>query len=344
MTTEISTKNTKNEILEAYHEALEQLKSAKKISKQELKVVEEKKEIVSMAANHTADEIVKNIATLKLSLVRSLEDVEEQLLANHKQLTALQQAIEIQSKELSDLHEIKMNADSLAALLYAQKEKFAAFDLTMKERTTAFEQEMMQKRAVWKKEQDDFELTRKEYEQQTKKSRQREEDEYIYQRDLTRQKEEDQYNLAQELLEKELTSKRTALEQEFAAREARIIAQEQEFQTLKQAAEKFPEELQKSIENTTTTVTDRLSFKFDYETKLAQKEVEGERKLFQQMICALEAKVAHLESQAKHLSDKSNQANLQVQDIAVKAIESASLQRRFIPNSYEKSVEQATEK
>jgi hypothetical protein len=39
------------------------------------------------------------------------------------------------------------------------------------------------------------------------------------------------------------------------------------------------------------------------------------------------------------LSDKTNQANLQVQDIAVKAIESASLQR-FIPSYNEKSVEQ----
>jgi hypothetical protein len=33
MTEDISAKNTKNEILEAYHEALEQLKVAKKSSK-----------------------------------------------------------------------------------------------------------------------------------------------------------------------------------------------------------------------------------------------------------------------------------------------------------------------
>jgi hypothetical protein len=66
-----------------------------------------------------------------------------------------------------------------------------------------------------------------------------------------------------------------------------------------------------------------LSFKFNYETKLAEKEVEGERNLSHQMVAALEAKVAHLEAQAKHLADKTNQANLQVQNIAVKAIESA---------------------
>ncbi len=284
MTDDISAKNTKNEILEAYQEALDQLKAAKKASKQELKVIEEKKETVLQAANHTTDEIVKNIATLKLSLARSLEDIEEQLLASHKQLTTLQQAIEIQSKELTDLHEIKMNADSLAALLHAQKEKTVAFDRDMKERSVAFDQEMTHKRTAWQKEQNEFDLSRKEVEQQTKKSRQREEDEYIYQRDLARQKERDQYSLEKELLQKELTAKRVNLEQEFATREANIISQEQEFQVLKQKAEKYPEELQKAIQDTTTAVTERLTFKFDYETKLAQKEVEGESKLFNQMI------------------------------------------------------------
>jgi hypothetical protein len=340
MTEDISSKNTKNEILDAYHEALEQLKAIKKVSKQEIKMVEEKKETVTKAISHSTDDIVNNIATLKLSLARSLEDVEEQLLSSRKQLTTLHQAIEIQGKELNELHDIKINADSLAALLHAQKEKAASFEKDMTTRTQTFEQDMAQKRLAWKKEQDEFEFLRKEYEQQTRKTRQREEDEYVYQRDLTRQKEHDQYTAQKESLDKELTMRRTALEQEFAAREASVLAQEQELQSLRQKAEKFPEELQKEIQDTTNVITERLTFKFDYETKLAQKEVEGERKLFQQMIIALEAKVAQLESQSKQLSDKTNQANLQVQDIAVKAIESASLQR-FMPSyNTEKPVEQ----
>ncbi|MBA3537569.1 MAG: hypothetical protein H0T84_13345 [Tatlockia sp.] len=153
MTDEVSVKNTKNEILEAYHEALEQLKTAKKASKQEIKVVEEKKETISKAVSHSTDAIVQNIAILKLSLVRSLEDIEEQLLVSHKQLMTLQQAIELQSKELSDLHEIKFNADSLGALLQAQKEKTMSFDKEMKERSFKFDQEMAEKRTLWKKEQ-----------------------------------------------------------------------------------------------------------------------------------------------------------------------------------------------
>ena len=339
MTDEISAKNTKNEILEAYHETLQRLKETKKVSKQELKTTEEKKETVATATHQTTNEIVKNIAELKLALVKSLEDIEEQLLSSYKKLTTLQQAIEIQTKELADIHEIKINADTLAALLLAQKEKSSFFEKDIQERQQIFEQDIIQKRAVWKKEQDEFEFGRKDYEAQTKKTRQREEDEYIYQRDLLRQKERDQYAAEKESLEKELIMKRTALENEFQQRADKIIMQEQEFTLLKEKAEKFPEELQKAIQETGDTITERLSFKFDYETKLAQKEVEGERKLYQQMISALEAKVTLLEAQAAHLADKTNQANLQVQDIAIKAIDGASRQR-YVANYGEKTLEQ----
>lgn len=43
MIEEISNKNTKNEILEAYYELLEQIKQNKKITKQEEKAAVEKK-------------------------------------------------------------------------------------------------------------------------------------------------------------------------------------------------------------------------------------------------------------------------------------------------------------
>ncbi|MCC5792251.1 MAG: hypothetical protein JJT82_06565 [Legionellaceae bacterium] len=338
MSNDISAKNTKNEILEAYHEALQKLKESKKASKQDVKGSDEKKTTIATATNQTSDEIVKSIAELKLSLVRSLEDIEEKSLSSYKKLTTLQQAIDLQSQELDELHEIKVNADSLAALLYAQQEKTALFEKNMKEREQLFEQELTQKRATWKKEQEEFEVARKDYEAQTKKSRQREEEEYVYQRDLVRQKERDQYTLEKEALEKELTMKRSALEQEFAERAEKIAAQEQEFHVLKEKAEKFPAQLQQAIEDTRHSVTEHLTFKFDYESKLAQKEVEGERKLYQQTITALEAKVAHLEAQVANLADKTNQANLQVQDIAVKAIEGASRQR-FAPAYSDKTLD-----
>ncbi len=63
--------------------------------------------------------------------------------------------------------------------------------------------------------------------------------------------------------------------------------------------------MQQAIVDTEKSVTDRLHFKYDYEIKLAQKEVEGERKLSQQMITTLEAKIKQQEQQIKELTEKS---------------------------------------
>jgi hypothetical protein len=327
MAEEMSVKNTKNEILDAYHEVLQRLQSSKPANKSAERAMEEKRDLLTVASQHTADGIVKGLADLKISIVKSLEEIEEKLLSSHKKFNLLQQAIDLQKKDLGDIHDIKINADSLTALLLTQKEKSENFEKEMKTCQQIFDQDMVHKRAAWKKEQDEFELLQKERETQSKKSRQREEEEYAYQRDLLRQKQLDQYTTEKQQLEKELITQRVSLEKEFKEREEKIAAHEQEFKILQEKAERFPTELQKAVQEIEKTVTERLRFKYDYESKLAQKEVEGDRKLYQQMVAALEAKVAHLESQSKHLSDKTNQANLQVQDIAIKAIEGASRQR-----------------
>ena len=150
-TAEISTKNTKNEVLDAYHDVLQQLKEAKKTSKQEVKREQEKQEMVQMASQNTADEIVKSLANLKLFIVHSLEELANQLLEEHKKLVTLRQAIKIQEQDLEELHEIKVNTDTLAALLQAQKQKKESFEREMSEQRQTFEQEMSQKDSPGKK-------------------------------------------------------------------------------------------------------------------------------------------------------------------------------------------------
>ncbi len=120
----------------------------------------------------------------------------------------LLQAIEIKKKELEELHEIKINTDTLTALLQAQKQKKESFEKEMNEQRHTFEQEMSQKRFSWKKEQEEAESLRKDQDLLQKKLKQREEEEYIYKRDLERKKEQDQYKTQKQLLEKELADKR----------------------------------------------------------------------------------------------------------------------------------------
>jgi colicin import membrane protein len=295
--------------------------------------------ITAFESVKSSSDIIKQLADLKLAMVHTLETVGNQLLDEQKKLTTLQQAIALQSKDLEEIHEIKVNIDTLAAVLHAQKQRKEMFEKDLAEKRDIFERDMQEKRVLWKKEQEETEAVRKEQETQQKKLRQREEEDYIYKRDLERQKERDQYVAQKQLLEKELTDKKATLEKTFAEREASLSLRENELQALQKQAAEFPLKLEKSVAESEKTVTEHLQFKFEYEAKLAQKEVEGEKKLAQQMISALQAKIAQQERQIQELTEKANFAGNQVQEIAVKAIEGASRQPFYRIGYPEKSAE-----
>jgi DNA-binding transcriptional MerR regulator len=64
--------------------------------------------------------------------------------------------------------------------------------------------------------------------------------------------------------------------------------------------------------------------RFEFESKLIEKQNEGELKLKEQTIISLQEKIKEMQAQIKELTQKANLAESNVKDIAVKAIESSS--------------------
>jgi hypothetical protein len=287
--------DSKNKVFEAYDELLQKLKATTKtptVIKQEEKVVEEKKVVVETAARETPDELAKHLISLKKTLNQSLDEIETKLNTEKKKFETLRQAVEIQNKELSDLYEIRPQADTLAALVMAYKEK-----------SVSLEQEIKQKRLQWQREQEVQEETRKEYETQTQKSRQREEENYIYNRDIFRRKEQEEYEAQKRLNEQELTARRFELEEANKTREAALIVRESkianrenDIKQLQEEVRNFPERLQQAAMDAERILAEKLEIKFQYEAKLLHKDFDVERELYKQNIAALEAKIKHLES------------------------------------------------
>ena len=143
-----------------------------------------------------------------------------------------------------------------------------------------------------------------------KKQHQREEEEYKYNLDTQRKKETDSYNTKKAQLEKELT------EREAVISEKEILLKE-----LQKKVDSFPAELDKTVKLAEKNITDRLESKYKYENQLASKEIEGERKLKEQIISSLEAKIKEQDTLIKQLTNKNDDAIRQVKDIAVKALE-----------------------
>ena len=327
MEPEITPKSTKNEILDAYHAVLKKMEEQKQASRREEKTRVEKREIVAEAHGNTMEGIVKSLAELKLAIGKSLDELESQLLAEARRLGVMRQAFEIENKNLEEIHQIQAEANSLSALIEAQKAKKREFEADVETKAAAFEIEMTQKRQQWKKEQEEFERIRKERDDQAKKERAREEEEYAYGIKLTRKKDEDDYASRKNAQEKALEEKRASLEKSWSEREGALAVREQELANLRSRAEAFPVELEKAAKEAEARITAKLKSEHQFEKQILAKDSEGAYKLKDQMIASLEAKIQNQEDLIRQLSRKADEAGLSVQNIALKALDSGVTRR-----------------
>ena len=327
MEPEITPKSTKNEILDAYHAVLKKMEEQKQASRREEKTRVEKREIVAEAHGNTMEGIVKSLAELKLAIGKSLDELESQLLAEARRLGVMRQAFEIENRNLEDIHQIQAEANSLSALIEAQKDKKREFEADVETKAAAFETEMTQKRLQWKKEQEEFERIRKERDDQAKKERAREEEEYAYGIKLTRKKDEDDYASRKNAQEKALEEKRVSLEKSWSEREGALAVREQELANLRSRAEAFPVELEKAAKEAEARIAAKLKTEHQFEKQILAKDSEGAYKLKDQMIASLEAKIQNQEDLIRQLSRKADEAGLSVQNIALKALDSGVTRR-----------------
>ena len=326
---EVSTKNTKTEILEAYDKLLKDVKTAKANVPKQIQEEKQKVETVKKVDDVTQISIVDNIGTLKQSLAKSLDDILAKLTGEFQKLEDIRAAIAIEKQSLEDLYDLSANTDSLAAMLLVQKEKKESFDKEMSEVKEFFSQEMKEKKEQWEEEKAEQKAEEKEYIDDLNKKRKREEEEYQYKQKITRQKENDDYENRKAVLEKELTEKKSSFEQEISAREAAVKNGEAEIEELRKVNKEFPEKLEKALVDQKQTITENLQTRYDFEMQLTTSKNQADVRLKDQMIKSLQEKIQELQTQMKEFADKATIAESGVKEIAMKAIENSSKVRIY---------------
>jgi len=351
MEPEISLKNTKNEILAAYEDALKKLQTQKTAEPKQAQEEKRQQEVIKRASDNSTEGIVTGIATLKLSVAKELDKLNEQLTTEHKKLEDIQTAIRLEKNNLEELYQVTSNADSLAAMLQAQKEKKAQFETEMAEKRSIFEEKMKNDKLIfdekikseqesfetsmktqkelWKSEQIKWSEQQKELKEKTDKDRKREEEEYAYNLNLTRKKESDLYAEEKARLEKELAEKKTSFDKEIASREAEVVSAENELKELRIKTAAFPSEIEKALADAVKRASEKLLLEFKFEKELTAKQTEGEIKLEEQTIETLKSKIKDMEAILSDMSKKTAIAETSVKDIAMKAIESSGKMQLF---------------
>jgi hypothetical protein len=270
-------------------------------------------EVREAAGVVTVEAVVRDISALGLQVSKALGDVSARLVAEVERLTMLREAAGIEQRELERLHKIDVVATSLAQML----QDHAA-------RKQALEAEIAETRAAWDAETAERDRDGREFEDGLKKQRQREAEDFEYRKALERKKAQDKYDEEQRVRDRQNREKQETLEKSWQEREAALKTRENELAELRKDTDTFPKRLAQEIERAVGEARRQAEQQSDQRMLVANKDAEADKRVADLRVKTLEEVVARQTDQLTALQKQLDEAKLQVQEIAVKAIEGAS--------------------
>jgi len=339
MAKEVSSKNTKAEILEAYsmltrenqelQGRMQELRKEKETIATQKPRMREAKPLAEVVTGATINDIIQSLGHLQAGFGSAISELSAKLAAEATKLEELRQVVKAEAKQLEELHGLEVIEGTLDELIQKYIEKSASFEEEMSQTRQAFEQERAEKRKAWQNEQEEHARFVKERNESLKKARQREAAEYKYELERTRKQDADDYEQNERKLNEELDEFAQKKKKEWEEREKAIAEQEKLLEEYKENVEAFPEELDAAVQKAAEEGRKLVQSEAKIEADLRSREVEGEKRIYELRIQALEETI---QKQATHIESLSKQFNAvlkQGQDLAVKALEGTSSARTY---------------
>jgi hypothetical protein len=320
---QVTTSNTKQEMLAAYKEVVKRLKEKREAElKPQVRSEEKQKEEAVQVADTLATEgIAREVGNLRSEISKVLIELSDRMEEEIGKYLRLKKAVEAREKELRELSDIEKEALSLAALLEAQRERRERFDSEMAEKKQSLEAEIASTRAAWKDEQKAHEGEVQAREAAEKKRREREAEEYTYTFERQKRLAREQFEYDKAKMERESQSRRQELEKDLTSREQALNEKEAELRQLRERASASTTELAAAVDKAVKETTERLTREAEAREALLRKGFEGEEKVLQSRIESLQQTAKEQQQQIARLSAQIEKSYGQVQEIAVKAIE-----------------------
>ena len=332
-------KNTKAEILQAYEELvkeqaalktqLEQKATEKPLATKEQPKPESKPEPkIAMTQPNTIQQKMNNtiqsLANIQLGFGSAANELSEQLTTKASKLAEIQQVVEEEISQLSQLHNLEVSEDILDTLIQTYEDNEKAYHEEYSQRYEVLSQEVLELNNNWQKEQEEYQRTIKERNENLNRTRQRDSAEYKYDLELQRKLTNDEYAQQQKLLNNQLEEEKETTEKQWNEREKTIADREKEFAELKAKVEAFPKDKETALKKATEEGKGIASYQAKVKSDLYAKEVEGQKRFYEQRLQSLEQTITNQQIRLENLSRQLESALKQVQDLAVKAIEGSS--------------------
>jgi hypothetical protein len=284
--TEVSEKNKKSEILEAYQELLEQIQ--KTPTQQSDLFAKPKTEKLSSLTKNSAPEL---IAGFKIDLNKKVTEISEELEVKVEEIEKLDSDIQIAKNELENIYKIKTQASTLFELIKIEHEKRKEWE------NAQIEHENFQKQS-----REDIEIQRK-----------REEETYKFNLEQQRKEEGEKYKERLDQKIDELKEKEKLLDDSLNELE--------NLRTLKDGLEK---QIKDAVDKAVKVTTDIITKEHDHKDELDKQKFANEKSILELKIQNLEKENKSLTLELQSLKTQLNKASEQVKDIAVKVIEGRS--------------------
>ncbi|MDJ0619288.1 MAG: hypothetical protein QNJ63_21520 [Calothrix sp. MO_192.B10] len=326
-------KNTKAEILQAYEELLKEKAALKSQINQKIKppsTNQTSRAEINMSTNQPTNIqqkmnfIIDGLAKIQLGFGSAASELSEQLSTQASKLAEIQDNIANEVEELKNLHNLEISENTLDNLIQAYEDNSKVYQEEFKNRSENLLQELQSQSDAWQKEQEEYRQSIKERNDNLHKNRQREAGEYKYDLELQRKLEMDEYQQQQKELYKQLDEYQQEIEKQWAEREKTISTQEEQYEECKSKVELFPNEKEAAIKKATEQGKGIAHSQAKVKADLYAKEVEGQKRFYEQRLQSLEATITNQETRITNLSTQLESALKQVQDLAVKAIEGSA--------------------
>jgi hypothetical protein len=329
-------KSTKVEILQAYEELVKEKSTLKSQLDQALKsssstVVKEKplsepKIVMNQAASiqQKMNSTIENLVKIQLGFGSAASELSEQLTTKASKLAEIKQSVTTETQQLKELHKLEVSPETLDNLIQAYENNSKAYQEEFNQRYETLFQETQQQKSTWHKEQDEYKLSLKDRNDNLSRTRQREEVGYKYDTELQRKLESDEYEQHQKALYKQIEEIQQETEKKWTEREKVIAEREQQFAEVKAKVEAFPKDKEAAIKKASEEGKGIAHYQAKVKSDLLAKEVEGQKRFYEQRLQSLEQTINNQESRIQNLSNQLDSALKQVQDLAVKAIEGSA--------------------
>ena len=314
---------SKTELMQDFYALLEEYKTLQKqiITQEEKARKESHKEMVTTTSTYTADSIVKGLAGLQLGFSDSLENLSLQLQNELNKMEEMTASIQYQAAQLNSVNNAKIAADALFILKQEQEHQRKNFEEMKNLKNKELEETQIQKRKNWEKEHKNLDQSIAEYTTNLAREREKELTDFRYELERMYKIETDQFEENKKLLERELADTEQKKQKDWNLREKILKAHEDKFNEYKSKVDGFEEELKEAAKKAREEAIRNATREAKVKADLLEKEMEGDKQVFELKIQTLENTISQQTTQIEKLQIELKEAMTQVQSLSLKAIE-----------------------